>query len=70
MFILLAAVVFLLALLHVQLGDVNMIALGLFLLALGLLIIRGRDWPVGVPGQRGRVRDGLHAQLVALEGRQ
>jgi hypothetical protein len=38
MFILLAAVVFLLALLHVQLGDVNMIALGLFLLALGLLI--------------------------------
>ena len=44
MFALLSALVFLLKMLHVQLGDVDMIALGLFLLALHFLI-PWSPWP-------------------------
>lgn len=44
MFAVLAALVFLLALLHVQLGDVNMVALGLFLLALQF-VVPWTPWP-------------------------
>lgn len=44
MFAVLAALVFLLELLHVHLGDVDMIALGLFLLALHF-VVPWSPWP-------------------------
>lgn len=51
MFAVLSALVFLLALLKVQLGDVNLVTLGLFLLALHFVVPVSVPWP----GRRDRV---------------